>query len=295
MTKPPPFRRVLIANRGEIAVRILRTLHDLGIEGVVVHHAVDAASPAVRLADRAIEITGRTPVAAYLDAEQIVAAATARRRRGHSSGLRLPVRERRLRPRRSKRPASPSSDRRADAIELMGDKVRARAFVAKHGFPVAPSAIEDDDPTTFVAARARGRLPAADQAVGRRRRQGHAHRARSGRARRRDRPRPQRRRALLRRRPALRRALCRAARATSRCRCWAMRTAMSCICSSANARCSGASRRSSRRRPRRRSIDAAAQARSARPRPASPAAASYRNAGTVEFIYGAAASSISSR
>jgi acetyl/propionyl-CoA carboxylase alpha subunit len=44
-----------------------------------------------------------------------------------------------------------------DAIELMGDKVRARAFVAKHGFPVAPSAIEDDDPATFVErARAVG-------------------------------------------------------------------------------------------------------------------------------------------
>ena len=37
------------------------------------------------------------------------------------------------------------------AIDLMGDKVRARAFVNKHGFPVAPSAIEDDDPATFVA------------------------------------------------------------------------------------------------------------------------------------------------
>src|SRR5689334_19434136 len=77
MTKPLPFRRVLIANRGEIAVRILRTLRELGIESVVVHHAVDAASPAARLADRAIEITGRSPVAAYLDAEQIVAAAKA--------------------------------------------------------------------------------------------------------------------------------------------------------------------------------------------------------------------------
>src|SRR5262245_21546736 len=77
MTRPPPFRRVLIANRGEIAVRILRTLHELGVEGIVVHHAVDAASPAVCLADRAIEIKGRNPVTAHLDAEQIVAAATA--------------------------------------------------------------------------------------------------------------------------------------------------------------------------------------------------------------------------
>ena len=46
---------------------------------------------------------------------------------------------------------------RPETIELMGDKVRARNFVAQRGFPVAPSAIEDDDPTTFVErARALG-------------------------------------------------------------------------------------------------------------------------------------------
>ena len=39
---------------------------------------------------------------------------------------------------------------RADTIELMGDKVRARRFVAERGFPVAPSAIEDDDPVIFL-------------------------------------------------------------------------------------------------------------------------------------------------
>ncbi|MDX3810654.1 MAG: biotin carboxylase N-terminal domain-containing protein, partial [Bosea sp. (in: a-proteobacteria)] len=43
---------------------------------------------------------------------------------------------------------------RPETIELMGDKIRARNFVEKRGFPVAPSAIEDDDPATF-AQRAR--------------------------------------------------------------------------------------------------------------------------------------------
>jgi acetyl/propionyl-CoA carboxylase alpha subunit len=83
MTKPVcdiaagawPFQSVLIANRGEIALRILRTVQALRLEAVVVYHAADAESPAVRAADRAVEITGRTPVAAYLDGAQIIAAA----------------------------------------------------------------------------------------------------------------------------------------------------------------------------------------------------------------------------
>ena len=70
-----PFDSVLIANRGEIAVRIIRTLRTLGLRSVVVYHEVDAHAPAVALADQAIQINGRTPVSAYLDADQIIAAA----------------------------------------------------------------------------------------------------------------------------------------------------------------------------------------------------------------------------
>src|ERR1700741_3898231 len=66
---------VLIANRGEIAVRILRTVKSLGLEGIVVYHAIDRDSPAVRMADRAVPIAGATPIAAYLDGAQSVAAA----------------------------------------------------------------------------------------------------------------------------------------------------------------------------------------------------------------------------
>jgi acetyl-CoA/propionyl-CoA carboxylase, biotin carboxylase, biotin carboxyl carrier protein len=149
MTTPPPFRRVLIANRGEIAVRILRTLRDLGIESVVVHHAVDAGSPAVGLADRAIEIKGRTPVAAYLDADQIVAAATAAGAEAIHPGYGF-LSENAEFARNVEKSGIAFVGPSVDAIELMGDKIRARAFVAKHGFPVAPSAIEDDDPKTFT-------------------------------------------------------------------------------------------------------------------------------------------------
>ncbi len=148
-----PFRRVLIANRGEIALRILRTVHALGLEAVVVHHAADAATPAVVAADRAIEITGLTPVAAYLDGARIVAAA-----RESGAGAIHPgygfLSENAHFARQAGEAGIIFVGPTPEAIELMGDKIRARNFVAARGFPVAPSAIEDDDPATF-ADRAR--------------------------------------------------------------------------------------------------------------------------------------------
>ena len=68
------IRRVLVANRGEIAVRVMRTLADLGIESVVVHPDDDAHSLHVRRADRALPLEGTGP-AAYLDLEAVVDAA----------------------------------------------------------------------------------------------------------------------------------------------------------------------------------------------------------------------------
>jgi acetyl-CoA/propionyl-CoA carboxylase, biotin carboxylase, biotin carboxyl carrier protein len=144
-----PFRSVLIANRGEIALRILRTVKEIGLEAVVVYHAADAESPAVRAADRAIGITGRTPVAAYLDGAQIIEAA-----RQSGAGAIHPgygfLSENAGFARAVAAAGISFVGPTPEAIDLMGDKVRARAFVAKHGFPVAPSAIEDDDPATFV-------------------------------------------------------------------------------------------------------------------------------------------------
>ncbi|UCE30132.1 MAG: biotin carboxylase, partial [Burkholderiales bacterium] len=69
-----PIRKVLVANRGEIAVRILRTLERLGIDSVLVHHAVDAGSLAARLAGERVELVGEPPVTAYLDIAQALAA-----------------------------------------------------------------------------------------------------------------------------------------------------------------------------------------------------------------------------
>ena len=54
-----PFRRVLIANRGEIAVRIIRACHEMGMEAIAVYSDADATAAHVRLADRAIRIGPR--------------------------------------------------------------------------------------------------------------------------------------------------------------------------------------------------------------------------------------------
>jgi acetyl/propionyl-CoA carboxylase alpha subunit len=150
------IRKLLIANRGEIAVRIIRTAQRLGIATVLVCHELDLGSPAAAMADEVVLIEGRSGVAAYLDGAQILAAAqkigadaihpgygflsenAAFARAVAGAGLIF---------------VGPT----ADMIDLMGDKVRARAFAEKHGVPVAPSAIEDHDPANFVAkARALG-------------------------------------------------------------------------------------------------------------------------------------------
>ncbi|PWB59275.1 MAG: biotin carboxylase [Bradyrhizobiaceae bacterium] len=151
-----PFDTVLIANRGEIALRILRTVQELGLRAAVVHHASEADAPAVRAADRAIEITGRTPVAAYLDPAQIIAAAHAAGAGAIHPGYGF-LSENAGFARAVAAAGLVFVGPTPDAIELMGDKVRARAFVARHGFPVAPSAVEDEDPASFVErARAVG-------------------------------------------------------------------------------------------------------------------------------------------
>ncbi|HEX2888132.1 biotin carboxylase N-terminal domain-containing protein, partial [Vineibacter terrae] len=144
---------VLIANRGEIALRILRTVQATGRRAVVVFHALDAQSQAVRDADLAVRIDGASPVAAYLDGAQIIAVARDAGADAIHPGYGF-LSENADFARQVAAAGMAFIGPTPDAIALMGDKVRARAFVAERGFPVAPSAIEDDDPASF-AARAR--------------------------------------------------------------------------------------------------------------------------------------------
>jgi len=71
----PPFRRVLVANRGEIAVRLIRACHELGMEAVAVYSDADAGAAHVRLADVAVRLGPAAPSESYLRIEAIVGAA----------------------------------------------------------------------------------------------------------------------------------------------------------------------------------------------------------------------------
>ena len=69
------FQKILIANRGEIAVRLIHACHDLGVEGVAVYSEADAHAPFVRMADDAALIGPPPPAESYLKAEAIIQAA----------------------------------------------------------------------------------------------------------------------------------------------------------------------------------------------------------------------------
>ena len=72
-----PIQSILIANRGEIAVRIIRAARELGLRTVQVHSEADAESPAVAMADEAVEIGPPHAAKSYLNAAAILAAAAA--------------------------------------------------------------------------------------------------------------------------------------------------------------------------------------------------------------------------
>ena len=98
---PTPIRKLLVANRSEIAIRVFRTAHELGIRTVALYSHEDRFALHRFKADEAYRI-GKTgePIRAYLDIPGIVALARTRCGR-HSSRLRFSFRESAFRPRRS--------------------------------------------------------------------------------------------------------------------------------------------------------------------------------------------------
>ncbi len=140
MAHPPstPFERVLVANRGEIAVRIIRTLRALGITSVAVHTASDAGARHVVEADLAYQIPN------YLDISAIVEVAGAAGARAVHPGYGF-LAENALFARRCAEAGLVFVGPPAGAIEAMGDKIRAKATVSAAGVPVVPGAAEPGD------------------------------------------------------------------------------------------------------------------------------------------------------
>ncbi|PRA11503.1 biotin carboxylase [Arthrobacter sp. MYb211] len=146
---------LLIANRGEIARRIIRTANQLGVRTIAVYHKVDAFLPYVAEASEAVELTGEIPVQAYLDAEQIVKIAQATGAASvhpgygflaENAGFARAVAEAGL------TWVGPS----AEIIEVMGDKVESRRAVDKAGVPIsgdAGAALETGDEAVAEAER----------------------------------------------------------------------------------------------------------------------------------------------
>ena len=130
------FKRVLIANRGEIALRILRTLRDMGIESAIIHGREDRLSLPVRMADFAHEIPRINPLDSYLDIEAVVQAAKELQCDAVHPGYGFLAENAGFVKRLEEENITfigPS----ADVISLLGDKIEARAAMENAGLPTA--------------------------------------------------------------------------------------------------------------------------------------------------------------
>ena len=128
------FRKLLIANRGEIAIRIARAAGDAGLAAVAIYPADDALSLHVRAADEAREIPGRG-ARAYLDIEGVVAAAKASGCDALHPGYGF-LSENTALARRCAEEGIVFVGPSPEALELFGDKVQAKALARRCEVPV---------------------------------------------------------------------------------------------------------------------------------------------------------------
>ena len=218
------FTKILIANRGEIACRVIKTARRLGIATVAVYSEADAGARHVRLADEAVLIGPAAARDSYLRADKILAVAQATGAQAVHPGYGF-LSENDTFAEACAAAGIVFIGPPADAIRAMGSKSAAKALMERAGVPLTPGYHGDNQDAAFLAERAaeigypvlikasaRPSTPSATST-------------------------------------SWSRSTC-CGRATSRSRSSATRTVTASTCSSATARCSGATRRCWRRHRR---------------------------------------------
>jgi acetyl-CoA/propionyl-CoA carboxylase biotin carboxyl carrier protein len=135
------FQKVLIANRGEIAIRVARTLKEMGIRSVAVYSEIDRDAPHVREADEAFLIGPAVPAESYLNIAKIIGTAKEAGAEAIHPGYGF-LAENADMARACAEAGVTWIGPPPEAIEAMGSKTRAREIMAEAGVPIVPGATE---------------------------------------------------------------------------------------------------------------------------------------------------------
>ena len=138
-----PFNRILIANRGEIALRVMRTCRAMGISTVAVYSDADARAPHVRFADAAVHIGPASSADSYLNVEKIIAAAKRTGAEAVHPGYGF-LSENADFAEACEAASITFIGPTADAIRKMGLKSTARRMMAEAGVPIVPGYHDED-------------------------------------------------------------------------------------------------------------------------------------------------------